>query len=274
MSIKEISERNFQMVYPKFKGKHSKRPLFSVEDYKKYIRKVGAGPKTPIPEGIILCYSRRLSESIQNAHRISEIKGVLGNIGSLYSIEGTRGKVGLLAQFGVGAPATVIHVEELNVWGAKRFVILGMAGGISSELRPGDIVVCTKSIRDEGASHHYLKHSKYSFASKSLTKQIYRQLLNDFNDRVLLGPSWTIDAPYRETIEELKRYRGEGILTVEMEASALFAVGKVKAIETAAVFVISDVLTEKNWKPAFRSEIVLANLLKAFSSVKQVLAGR
>ena len=34
-------------------------------------------------------------------------------------------------------------------------------------------------------------------------------------------PTWTTDAPYRETVEEITRYRGEGILTVEMEAAAL-----------------------------------------------------
>ena len=37
----------------------------------------------------------------------------------------------------------------------------------------------------------------------------------------------TIDAPYlRETVAEARRYRRQGVLTVEMEAAALFAVGR------------------------------------------------
>jgi uridine phosphorylase len=260
------------MVYPKFKGKHSIKSLFSVSDYQAYVKKIRAGPIEPVPESIVFCYSRRLSQSIESAHKISEIRGILGNIGSLYSIAGTKRKLGLLSRFGVGAPATVIHLEELSGWGARRFVILGMAGGISEDLASGDVVVCTKSIRDEGTSHHYLKHSKYAFATKMLTKRIYEQLSQDFRTGVYLGPSWTIDAPYRETIEELKRYRAEGVLTVEMEASALFAVGQLRGLETAAVFVVSDVLSEKKWKPAFHSKEVLNNLLRAFGSIKHVLA--
>lgn len=257
------------MVYPKMKGKHSAKAVFSTQEYIEYRKKIGAIPKLT-PESIILCYSKRLSENIGNVHKISEIRGVLGNIGKLYSIGSTNSKVGLLSEFGIGAPATVLHMEEMHAWGTKRFVILGMAGAITRELRIGDVVVCTKSVRDEGTSHHYAKHAKYSFSSKNLTDKIYRSLSPKFK-RLFKGPSWTIDAPYRETVEELKQYRGEGVLTVEMEASALFAVGKIKNIETSAVFVVSDILSEEKWKPQFRSEIVLNNLLKAFVSIKETL---
>ena len=61
------------------------------------------------------------------------------------------------------------------------------------------------------------------------------------------GPSWTIDAPYMESKEELKEYAGKRILTVEMEAAALFAVARVRRAKAAAVFLVSDVLTETGW---------------------------
>jgi purine-nucleoside phosphorylase len=47
-------------------------------------------------------------------------------------------------------------------------------------------------------------------------------------------PTWTTDAPYRETVEEITRYRGEGILTVEMEAAALFTVARPSGLAAAA----------------------------------------
>ncbi len=258
------------MAYPKFKRKYAEEALFSPSDLKRYRKRIRAS-QNRVPESIILCYSKRLCESIQSAHKISEVTGVLGNVGSLYSIEGTMNRVGLLAQFGIGAPATVMHEEELASLGASKFVILGMAGGIGRDLKIGDITVCTKSIRDEGTSHHYLRHSKYAFPSKNFTNIIYRKLESECG-KVKLGPSWTIDAPYRETVKELVRYREEGVLTVEMEASALFAVGRVRNIQTAAVFIISDILSEKSWKPAFGKARVMENLLKAFKSIKGVLS--
>lgn len=238
-----------------------------MNEYIEYKKKIGSVPKTKVPESIIFCYSKRLADNIGKLH---EIRRVLGNIGTLHSIGSINNKIGMLANFGIGAPATVLHIEELSGWGARRFVIIGMAGAITNKLRIGDIVICTKSVRDEGTSHHYVKHSKYAFSSKKLTDSIYRSLASKFK-RVYKGPSWTIDTPYRETVDELKHYRSEGVLTVEMEASALFAVGQIRGIETAAVFVICDILSEVKWKAKFRSKIVLDNLLKAFDSVKEVL---
>jgi purine-nucleoside phosphorylase len=50
-----------------------------------------------------------------------------------------------------------------------------------------------------------------------------------------------------ESKEELDMYARKGIMTVEMEAAALFAVAKVRKAKAAAVFVVSDVLTSKGW---------------------------
>jgi purine-nucleoside phosphorylase len=63
-------------------------------------------------------------------------------------------------------------------------------------------------------------------------------------------PTWTIDAPYRETKKEIEKYTKEGIATVDMEASALFALGKVRRVRVAAAFAVSDVLGKK-WNPQF-----------------------
>ncbi len=65
------------------------------------------------------------------------------------------------------------------------------------------------------------------------------------------GTSWTTDAPYRETIAELKHYREEGVLTAEMEAVAIFVIAKLLNIEAGAIFNISDYLTEENWELHF-----------------------
>jgi uridine phosphorylase len=255
------------------KGKHDEKPVFSTRDFAKYRKKIGNVPSTKIPESIIVCFSTRLREAIHNVHKISELENIFGNFGKLYAVEGTNDKVALLSDFGIGAPATILCMEELMVWGARRFVILGTAGGISERLRAGDVVTCTKSIRDEGTSHHYVKHSKYAYPSKALTERL-RQFLSPKFNRLFAGPSWTIDAPYRETVKEFLQYKKEGVMTVEMEASALFAVGKYKHIETAAVFVISDILSEKGWKPKFRSAIVLKNLVQGFLSIKETLVSQ
>ncbi len=53
-------------------------------------------------------------------------------------------------------------------------------------------------------------------------------------------------------------------MTVEMEASALFALGTHRNIETGAIFTISDSLADLNWRPQFHSEKTLKGLETVF----------
>ena len=68
------------------------------------------------------------------------------------------------------------------------------------------------------------------FSNEKLTKKLGR-LLEKNNMGYFEGTTWTIDAPYRETKKEVEKYSKQGISTVEMEASALFAVAKYRKIK-------------------------------------------
>ena len=49
----------------------------------------------------------------------------------------------------------------------------------------------------------------------------------------------------------MRQYQEEGVATVEMEASALFAVARYRNVELGAIFTISDSLAELEWNPKF-----------------------
>ena len=54
------------------------------------------------------------------------------------------------------------------------------------------------------------------------------------------GSSWTTDAPYRGTIEELRQYWSEGVAMVEMEASALFTIANLKRLRAGAILAVDS----------------------------------
>jgi uridine phosphorylase len=132
-------------------------------------------------------------------------------------------------------------------------------------------VVCDRAIRDEGTSFHYLPPTKYAHASPGMVS-----LLTETLDRLSLshqlGASWTTDAPYRETIAEVNHYRREGVLAVEMEASALFAVAACRGVEMGAMFTISDSLAGPEWEPHFRSETVAQGLQTLYEAAVESLS--
>ena len=158
-----------------------------------------------------------------------------------------KGSLGLI-RVGIGAPSLAVTVEELMARGARRFVSVGYAGCLQPHLDVGATVLCTRAIRDEGTSYHYVKASKYAYPSVPLTTRL-RRGLEAQGVRVSAGSSWTIDTPYRETRKEVQMYREEGVLTVEMEPSALFSVARASGVEAAALFTVSDVIDVAGWVP-------------------------
>src|SRR6266704_2393658 len=56
----------------------------------------------------------------------------------------------------LGAPATILVMEELIACGARVFLGLGFAGSIQPEAPVGTCFIPTSCIREEGTSPHYL----------------------------------------------------------------------------------------------------------------------
>ena len=256
------------MAFPKFKGKHLEKAILTPTEFLRYKKRIGDYPKQKVPEGILLIFSRRFFKNILKHYKAKEIKNVYG---ALFSLKKANHKVGVRGKFGIGAPLSAIIVEDLIALGSKKFIIVGTAGGISKKLKIGDIVVINKSIRDEGTSHHYLKNSKYVYPSKALTKKLV-ELLQARKEKFYVAPSWTIDAFYRETVKEMEHYAKEGVLTVEMEASALFAVGQYRNVDVAAIVVVSDLHGSGKWRAKWRSSLVRNKLLKIFDISTEALS--
>jgi purine-nucleoside phosphorylase len=63
-----------------------------------------------------------------------------------------------------------------------------------------------------------------------------------------IGTTWTTDAPYRETREEVVQYQAEGVLTVEMEIASLFAVAQVRKVQIVSAIAVGDSLADLHWQ--------------------------
>jgi uridine phosphorylase len=260
------------MPFPNFRNKHRQDSLITPGDYLGYARSRGTVPKTR-PEALIVAYHRTLMRYVLDKHRTRRVKGFFGD---MFLLGETDNRVAIIGNFGIGAPQAVIHLEEFIAWGIRRFVSVGTAGSLQKDLRVGDLVLCERAIRDEGSSHHYLAPSRYAHPSPRLTDRV-RDALRSRRLKFKSGTSWTIDTPYRETIAEARRYQRQGVLTVEMEAAALFAVGKYRKAEVAAVLSISDSLSdalgEASWEPKFHLRRNLAGLEKVFQVAVHALNG-
>ena len=253
--------------FPNFPGKHAHDAFFSAQDYLAYVRQLGRVPDFAIPEGVIFCFQNSLLRHIEQQYEVEPISFFAGKF---FLLPGVDRRVAVSGGFGIGAPAVTTILENLIALGVRRFISVGTAGALAKGLQIGDVVVCERAIRDEGVSHHYLPPARYAQASPGLTQKL-DDALRQAGLGAVRGASWTIDTPYRETVEEARHYQEEGVLCVEMEAAALFAVAQHRGVEMASAFTMSDSLADLVWNPQFHADETEGSLKRLFASAVAAL---
>jgi uridine phosphorylase len=221
-------------------------------------------PTAAVPRAVVLTWQGRLERLVRERRQHQEIHGAAIGSRALLRLTPELG----LARLPIGAPAAAIAVEELTARGAELFIGVGTVGAIDERLAAGNLVVCSAALRDEGTSHHYAPPRPFAVPDPGLTDRLLAALPG-----AVYGPSWTTDAPYRETVEEVAKYRAEGIVTVEMEASCLFTVASAVGATAAAAFTVSDVLHGEQWAPHFGSADTLRGLWTLFEAAEGLLSG-
>ena len=131
------------------------------------------------------------------------------------------GKTVGIVGYAVGAPFATLVAEELFASGCRLLVSLTSAGQIVPAGSTPYFVIIDRALRDEGTSYHYAAPSDYGEADPDLVS-LAANAFNEIGRRPIIGPSWTTDAPFRETAEAIDAARQRGILAVEMEAAALY----------------------------------------------------
>jgi uridine phosphorylase len=132
-----------------------------------------------------------------------------------------------IVPFAVGAPFAVLVAEELVASGCGLLISLTSAGRIAAAPGVASFMVIDRALRDEGTSYHYLPPARWSHLHPDLRGRLATLTMPD-GPPIAHGASWTTDAPFRETATDIDRHRAAGVLAVEMEAAALYALARAK----------------------------------------------
>ncbi len=243
-------------------------PVFSAADLLRYRWRRAGPPEVQPPEAVVLCYQPGLLRYARSRYAARRVEGFFGE---LYILKAGGGRVGVSGNFGVGAPAAVLQLEELAAFGVRRFLSTGLAGGLQAESRPGDWLVCARALRDEGTSAHYLPPGRWADPHAGLTARL-RNALDATGLSPACAPTWTTDAPYRELPGQVEACRKEGVHAVDMETAAVFAAGAALNVEVAAALVIADRITAGGWQPAEDMQPVMRSLERLLDAALRMLA--
>jgi len=172
----------------------------------------------------------------------------------------------------VGAPAAALSLEAAIARGVRDILVVGSAGSLHRDLSIGSAVLVGGAEREDGTSHHYLPAGEVVESDPDLTDRL-GTCAADRGLRAVRGRAWTIDAPFRETVEAIRRHREAGVLVVEMEAAAMFAVARVRGARAALIVAVSDELGHPEWRPGFDDVRYVETLLAAADAVLACASG-
>lgn len=251
------------MSYPNIEGKHEYPSIITPKAFIEYQKLQGKiPPDFHAPKDVIFAFQRSLTNHILKTEDTISLPYLHRD---LFVLNQFDQQIGISTGFGIGAPAATVAMEQLIATGAERFLIIGTAGAINPDLNIGDLVLCAGAIRDEGVSHHYVEQSPLALPSRELSSKL-KTSMEELKLKSREGLTWTIDTPFRETIEEVVTYKKQGVLTVEMETAALFAVATKRRVQVAAAFTVSDSLADLVWNPQFEAGKTQEGLVNLFES--------
>ncbi len=164
----------------------------------------------------------------------SDHRGLLGFTGTY------KGVPVSVQTTGMGCPTTAIVVEELIRLGAKTLVRVGTAGVINREVEPGDLIVATGSVPNDGTTRQYLNGATYAPVPDHSVVSALTAAAAQEDRNMHVGLIQTEDAFYATTPEHVADLEARGVLGIEMEASVLFLLGKLRGVRTGCALVASN----------------------------------
>lgn len=102
----------------------------------------------------------------------------------------------------VGSSFAVLIAEQLFVSGCEWLISITSSGIIKKISESVSYLLIREAVRDEGTSYHYLPADAPSTINKDLLGILEKDLVNS-SPHIVIGKSWTTDAPYRKHKELL-----------------------------------------------------------------------
>ena len=146
---------------------------------------------------------------------------------------------------GIGGPSAAIAMEELTELGAHTFIRVGTCGGISQKVLPGDAVIASASVRQEGTSREYAPIEFPAAADFAVTLAL-KQAADRLGLRSHVGVVQCKDSFYGqhdpgrmpvapELQAKWEAWKRLGVLASEMESGALFVVAAALGVRCGTV---------------------------------------
>lgn len=220
-------------------------------------------PPVDIAEHCVITFFGEVVAKVRETYLVKTVHSDRWESGMVYIYEMEHN--GRRVAFGVCpicAPSAAVFLEEAIARGCRKFMVCGGAGVLDREIAKGKLMVPNIAVRDEGTSYHYLPPAREVAAHPEAVAAI-EATLKEKNIEYIVGKTWTTDAICRETPAKVQLRRSEGCISVEMEASAFFAVAQFRGVKLGQILYAGDDVSglewddrrDSEWQPSVREQL-------------------
>lgn len=193
---------------------------------------------------------------LEDAICFNKIRNNLGYTGVYKGV-----KVSVMGS-GMGCPSTAIYASELyNFYSVENIIRVGTAGALGEKLNLKDIVLAQGACTDSGFILQYGLNGTFApIASYNLLETAVK------NARALklnfaVGNVLSSDIFYAENNDVYKKWQKMGVLAVEMESSALYAVAARLNKNALCILSVSNYMFKEGGISSFEKEQSLSNMV-------------
>jgi purine-nucleoside phosphorylase len=171
----------------------------------------------------------------EDAVQVNAVRNMLGFTGTYQGM-----RVSVMGS-GMGVPSISIYVTELmRFYGVKRLVRVGSAGGIADHVKMRDVVLASGGCTDSSVNR--ARYGGWDFAAVAdfgLLRSAYDAAVAA-GKNVHVGNVHTSDSFYNPVDTALATWDKMGVLAVEMETAALYAIAAEEGCRAMSVLTVSD----------------------------------
>ena len=174
---------------------------------------------------------------LDNVRQVNSVRNMLGFTGTF------KGCPVSIMGSGMGMPSISIYAHELfDYYGVKQIVRVGTCGGLLADLQLGDLILASAASTDSAMNRERLNGWDFSASADfGLLKRVHEKARQS-GLSIRTGNVFATDWFYHPDKEFINKLQKMGMLALDMESAALYALAQQHGTRALTILSVSDVI--------------------------------
>lgn len=175
-------------------------------------------------------------------NHLADVK-VVNRVRNMFGFTGHfKGRRVSIMGSGMGMPSISIYAHELfDYYGVKQIIRVGTCGGLVADMRVGELVLADSAGTDSAMIDHYPGSGNVNRADPDLLQNVHAEAMVRGLD-IRVGKVFATDWFYHPDTSFIDRLQQDGVLAIDMESAALYALARQLGRRALTILSVSDVI--------------------------------